>query len=163
MDKILNKVANVGQFGVGKTSLKRRFVQSIFNEDHISTIGVNIDEKTIELDNVLLKNIISDIDGESSITVVNSSYLKGSQDLFLVSDLTRRETFLSFKQNVSDHRRAAGDKVPIKLLCKKTDMLDPDALDSQETNIPIDNYILTSAKTRENVEEAFLELAKDML
>ena len=163
MEKTVKKVAIVGQFGVAKTSLHRLLVKSIFNEEYISTIGFNIDEKTTEGDRETLKVIIWDIAGESSITVVGPGYPKGTQGLFYVSDITRRETFLNLDQNVADVRLDVGDQIPIKILSNKVDPLDSESLECKKEKIPIQDRITSSAKIGENVENTFLKSAKSML
>ena len=44
------KICMLGSFGVGKTSLVRRFVESAFSETYLTTVGVKVDKKTVQLD-----------------------------------------------------------------------------------------------------------------
>ena len=75
-----------------------------------------------------------------------------------MSDLKRRETFLNLRQNVSDIQRTIGKEISIINLYNKCDLLLSDEQEKQITNIPLDNYILTSVKKGENVENTFLDL-----
>ena len=43
------KICMLGGFSVGKTSLVKRYVQSIFSEAYLTTVGVKIDKKTVDL------------------------------------------------------------------------------------------------------------------
>ena len=60
------KVILVGHFGVGKSSLVKRFVHSQFSEEYITTIGVKIDKKAITVNGITVNLLIWDIAGEDS-------------------------------------------------------------------------------------------------
>ena len=52
------KICIVGSFGVGKTSLVRRFVDSIFDESYLATVGVKIDRKDVRIGSTAVTSII---------------------------------------------------------------------------------------------------------
>ena len=60
---IQKKVCMVGLFGTGKTSLVQQFVHSLFSERYLSTVGVKIDRKPMEVDGVALTLVLWDLAG----------------------------------------------------------------------------------------------------
>ena len=55
------KICLLGAFGVGKTSLTRRFVSSIFSDAYLTTVGVKIDKKTLDVGTTPVSLVIWDI------------------------------------------------------------------------------------------------------
>src|SRR5580765_6356878 len=80
----------LGGFGVGKTSLVSRFVHSIFSDTYLTTIGVKIDKKTVDVDAERVDMVVWDIHGEDEFQKVRMSYLRGASGYLLVVDGTRR-------------------------------------------------------------------------
>ena len=90
----INLNHNVGDFSVGKTSLIRRFVENVFDESYLTTIGVRVSQKSVSLndgkpDATLL---IWDIAGNDGLTTVVHQYIQGSSGAIITGDLTREET-----------------------------------------------------------------------
>jgi small GTP-binding protein len=69
------KVALVGAYGVGKTSLMRRFISSEFSEKYHATLGVKVDKKTVSVDGTDLMLMIWDIAGAEDHFSVPSHYV----------------------------------------------------------------------------------------
>ena len=87
------KVVLLGHFGVGKTSLLRRFVEATFSEDYMVTVGVHVKKKEVIIDKEPLTLIIWDIEGNTSIEKARNSYLIGTNGFIYVFDVTRPETY----------------------------------------------------------------------
>ena len=87
---IKKKVLLLGSFAVGKTSLVKRYIYSIFSEKYHTTIGVKIDQKDIAVDSSDIRMIIWDIHGEDEFQKIHSSYLTGASGFMLVFDCTRK-------------------------------------------------------------------------
>jgi small GTP-binding protein len=96
MSIISKKICLVGDFGVGKTSLIRRFVESQFSDRYLSTVGVKISRKRIETEQLgqplSLQVLIWDIEGSTKYKAIAPSYLQGASGAVMVADLTRQET-----------------------------------------------------------------------
>ena len=89
---IQKKVCMVGVFGTGKTSLVQQFVHSMFSERYLSTVGVKIDRKPLELDGTALTLVLWDLAGRDKHEDITSSYLRGAHAVLYVADGTRKET-----------------------------------------------------------------------
>ncbi len=162
---IKKKVCMLGSFAVGKTSLVQRFVNSIFSEKYHTTIGVKIDQKLIKIDDNDVNLMLWDIHGEDEFQKVKPAYIMGSSGYFIVMDGTRRnsiETGLALREMVE---KTIGN-VPFILLINKVDLIDNWEIkteDIEELKKRGPEVILTSAKTGDAVEEAFISLTRQML
>lgn len=162
---VAKKVALLGSFAVGKTSLVARFVKSMFSDEYHTTIGVKVDKKVMEVDGTEVKLMIWDIAGKDDFFEPPVSFLKGSAGYFIVVDGTRGATVEVARKLRERMQETAGD-VPFVLLINKVDLRD----DWEITDDDIEGLknegmtvMLTSAKTGELVEDAFLHLTKAML
>ena len=75
---VQKKICMLGGFSVGKTSLVKRYVQSVFSEAYLTTVGVKIDKKTVDLPGKTVNLILWDLAGEDDIASLRMSYLRGS-------------------------------------------------------------------------------------
>ncbi len=160
--KLSKKVVLIGHFGVGKTSLFRRFIDNAFSEDYKSTLGVQIQKKTLELsDDTKLSMIIWDTEGHASIEDNRTSYLLGSNAFIYVFDLTRKDTYENITDEIAFLEQNYSKSI-IKIVGNKLDAVDRpktiELLKKQE----ISYDYLTSAKTSKNVEKLFRQLAEDL-
>jgi len=159
------KICMLGSFSVGKTSLVRRFVNGIFNEQYQTSIGVKIDNKTVDVSGEEVKLLLWDIYGEDRFQKVQMSYLSGMSGYLLVVDPTRRDTLedaLDLQQRINE----AKGLVPSILLLNKCDLLEDWDIDLDRIALLERNrqpVLRTSAKTGEGVELAFSRLAQAML
>lgn len=162
---IQKKVCMLGSFAVGKTSLVSRFVKSIFSEKYLTTVGVKIDKKVLNLDGDDVQLMLWDLQGEDEFNRVRMSYFRGASGFLLVADGTRPETLdiaLELKERVDD---SVGD-LPFIMLLNKAD-LEEDWEIGPEPTAALDGrgwtVMKTSAKTGQNVEQAFQALTGKML
>jgi small GTP-binding protein len=167
------KVCLLGDFAVGKTSLVRRFVYDLFDDRYISTIGVKVSRKTINIarqhDVVELIIMLWDLAGSEEFDHMRVTYLRGASGVLLVGDLTRPATFASLLNYVADFDQHRG-RIPLVLAANKADLLgdsdgDRAALASVEAvaadlQVPL---FQTSALTGDEVEQAFRHLGRMMV
>lgn len=162
---IQKKICVLGAFAVGKTSLVRRFVTSIFSARYHTTIGVKIDCKALRLNGSALNLVIWDIHGEDVFQKVRASYMRGAAGYVLVVDGTRRGTLDQMLTLQTRAKEAIGD-APFIVLLNKADLDDQWDLDD---GIIADleargwTVILTSAKTGTGVDVAFDTLARQLI
>lgn len=163
---IQKKICMLGDFAVGKTSLVRRFVESRFSDNYLSSIGVNITRKELTFqDGPNIRFLIWDLAGSNKFTGVQTSYILGSAGALIVCDLTRLETFHSLSKYVSclhEVRPCA----PFIIIVNKFDLIDIEQQQMQELKQQAfqlkARFFITSAKTGEGVESAFYALAQEI-
>lgn len=162
---IQKKICMLGATGVGKTSLVRRFVQSIYSEKYHTTIGVKIDKKTVAVGDEEVNLLLWDLQGEDETFKIKPAFLRGASGYFIVVDLTRHETFVTAFSIQQMVEREVGP-LPFIVLFNKND------LDEQFEVLPNEleemikygwKMFRTSAKSGERVEEAFQTLAAKMI
>jgi small GTP-binding protein len=159
------KVCLLGGFGVGKTSLVKRYVQSIFSDTYLTTVGVKIEKKMVNVGAAEVALILWDIAGEDDISGIRTSYLRGAAGYFLVVDVTRGET-LAVSKSIQARVTAEIGSVPFLFLFNKSDLKEQWDLPEQSVDdLQGAGHVVlrTSAKTGEGVEEAFQTLAQRMV
>lgn len=162
---IKKKICMLGAYNVGKTSLVRQFVFSIFEDRYHSTIGVKIDKKEIEIEDQKLQFMLWDVAGEDERFSVPPSYLRGAAGYLLVIDGTRKKT-LEQALNLQERAEEAVGNVPFIAVLNKCDLMDEWELDENvmdELSGKNWEVLKTSAKLGTGVEEVFLKLGKMIL
>lgn len=156
------KVVLVGHFGVGKSSLVRRFVQNTFSDSYIVTIGVHILKKEIKIDEMDLTLIIWDIEGKDDIQKVRSSYLLGTSGFIYVVDPTRPQTFERFNEEM-DFIMTNFPTSKLVSVANKVDLINLEDFKEvlKEKNIQIDYF--ASAKLGKEVENVFQTIGMKMI
>ncbi len=161
---IQKKVCMLGTFSVGKTSLVRRFVESIYSDKYHTTVGVKIDKKVVQLDGSELMLLLWDIEGTESEHDLRKSYLRGAAGYLLVADGTRQDTLYKALALQTRVEETIGS-VPFLLLMNKADLSDQWSISEREATALSEKgweVIQTSAKTGLGVENAFHSLAKKL-
>ncbi|KAJ9184362.1 hypothetical protein P3X46_004094 [Hevea brasiliensis] len=158
------RILLIGDSGVGKSSLLVSFISSSV-EDLSPTIGVDFKVKQLMVGGKRLKLTIWDTAGQERFRTLTSSYYRNAQGIILVYDVTRRETFT----NLSDVWAKEVDlhctnKDCVKMLVgNKVDIESEGVVRREEGNALAKvhgcTFLECSAKTRQNVEKCFEELA----
>lgn len=161
--RVVKKISLLGDSGVGKTSLIKKFVYDKFDDTYIETIGTKVSRKEVHCrttsgDDALVLMMIWDIIGHKDPRVVPKSYYMGVSGVMVVCDITRKETFKELKFWIDRMHSVVGAKVPMVVLANKADLPDHEVTKAEldaltaETGAP---WFLTSAKEGANVESAF--------
>jgi small GTP-binding protein len=166
--EMMKKMCVIGEAAAGKTSLIRRFVVDKFDDKYIVTIGTKTSKKILSIRdgnvNVSLKLMIWDILGQSHFDKLKESAFKGSNGAFIVLDLTRKETLQAFDKWLESLYNIVPN-IPVIVLANKND-LEP-KFTKEEIEESLNKYgfpyFLTSAKTGENVDNAFYTIGKMMI
>jgi len=162
VNKLSKKIALVGSFGVGKTSLFRRFIDNEFSTDYKSTLGVQIQKKVIAMDNgTELTMILWDTEGHEDISEGRSSYLLGSHAFVYVFDITRIDTYKDINNQLNFLKERYPNAV-FKVVGNKVDAAIKKKVAETLVEHKVDYDYLTSAKTGEYVEELFADIAVDL-
>lgn len=162
------KIVLIGDFGTGKTSLIRRYVDNSFSEDYLSSIGVSISKKTISTN---INNeehnsnmMIWDIEGKTDFKPILAHYLNGAKGFIIVADLTRKNTIDSICEHIELCLKTVPN-APICIAFNKSDLeheqIDIESFKNLSANII--TVLKTSAKEDSFVEEAFLFLNKEII
>ena len=160
--KLSKKVTLIGPFGVGKTSLFRRYIDDAFSEDYKSTLGVQIQKRVIKMDNgIELSLILWDTEGHMEISEGRNAYLMGSHTFIYVFDLTRIDTYQNINTQL-EFLKKNFPNIPVKLVGNKLDTVFKTKVKEslKEHNVAAD--YLTSAKTGAQVEALFNEIAVEL-
>ncbi|WP_373536412.1 Rab family GTPase [Microcoleus sp.] len=171
---ISKKMCMIGDFGVGKTSLIRRFVDRQFSDEYLSTVGVKISSKIITLENIkqqanlTAKLLIWDLEGHTKFKGIAPTYLQGASGVLIVADVSRTETV----ERIPEHIKLFSSVNPkglIIIALNKVDLIDEEKLAMLveiSHAIAKDKVIAvytTSAKTGQDVDEIFQKLAYTMV
>lgn len=161
-------MALMGEGGVGKTSLIRRFVLDEYEDTYLHTVGTKVSK--IELNVPYGKDVevqvdlaIFDIMGQRGFRdMVRETYFHGCQALMAVCDLTRRDSLYALNDWISSALEISGD-VPVYILGNKKDLADRRVVTEEDIGKVAEPvgapFIVTSAKTGEFVDDAFNALA----
>lgn len=181
MTRYKAKVCLLGDQTVGKTSLIRKFVLDQFSDDYIPTIGTKVTKRDVKLERngekLNISLMVWDINGqwdmfkESVAEFKNfkppTRFFSNSNGVFIVCDLTRRETFTHIHFWYDNIVKELGYKIPTVLLGNKHDMTEKVALTQEDITVMNKDFnfpfFYTSARTGENVEKAFQTLADQIL
>jgi small GTP-binding protein len=162
---IQKKVCMLGTYAVGKTSLVRRFVESIYTDKYHTTVGVKIDKKQVQVADKELTMMLWDVEGTDTEHELRTSYLRGASGYLLVADGTRNDTLYKALAIQGKVVEAIGT-VPFLLLLNKMDLAEDWSISERETEALHEKgweVVSTSAKSGRGVEEAFNSLARKMV
>jgi small GTP-binding protein len=167
--QLKSKICLVGDKSVGKTSLICRYVMNMFDEQYITTIGTRVSKKEVHVlmpERDLLIDVdmtIWDIMGEKGFReLLKDAYFYGANGILAVADITRRRTLDGLDDWIDGVEEVVG-KVPIILAVNKLDLTSSAQFRerdvAQVAKAYDSEFVLTSAKNGDNVEEAFRRLA----
>jgi small GTP-binding protein len=161
------KVIIIGEAGVGKTSLVKKFVSDRFTSDYRVSIGANLFVKELILNSDTDVSIqIWDIAGQEKWVKMRHLYYRGAHGALIVGDLTRGNTFEQLKEFWNpDLIKFCGD-IPKILVVNKVDLesiVSNSDIEKLAQIINVKATIFTSAKNGQNVEEAFHQIAESII
>ncbi|MFT3763829.1 MAG: Rab family GTPase [Pseudoxanthomonas sp.] len=166
MNSVSRKVSLLGDFAVGKTSTVARAVRNTFSPAYLTTVGVKVDSKTVQVGNAPagaseLRLVLWDIAGADTLDQMRANYLGGSHGLLLVADGTRADTVDAALDLREQAQRLLGRTLPAALLLNKCDLageweVPPPRIRELSARLPV---FSTSALSGAGVEEAFAALA----
>jgi small GTP-binding protein len=163
---VQKKICMLGTFAVGKTSLVRRFISSIFSDKYHTTLGVKVDKKLVDINETQkMMMMLWDIEGAEQAHELRKSYLRGASGYLLVADGTRRETLYKALEIQTRAQETLG-LIPYIFLINKADLVNEWTIEERELEALVEKgwkIIKTSAKSGVGVEEAFMSLAQKML
>jgi Ras-related protein Rab-8A len=164
---VLIKLLMIGDSGVGKSCLLLRFSDDSFTPTFITTIGIDFKIKTIDLNGKRVKLQIWDTAGQERFRTITTAYYRGANGILLVYDVTDENSFLNIRNWMKSIDQHAADSVKRILIGNKADMVNERVIETVRGQALADEYGIKffecSAKTDQNVTEAFMEIARQSM
>ena len=162
------KILFVGETQVGKTSLIIKYTDCTFQQEGITTLGVDLKYKYIKKDNENLRLDLWDTAGQERFRNIAKSFYYGANGIIFIFDLASSESFDKLKFWIEDSKDKINDNnLELLMVGNKSDLIDERVVTkekiqkfSEQYNIP---YFETSAKTGEGIEEMFNTLINKLL
>ena len=163
----LFKLLLIGNSSVGKSSLLFRFVENVWDDNFVPTIGVDFKVKTVEIGDKKVKMHIQDTAGQERFKNITASYYRGGNGVLVVYDITDRESFDNLNSWLIEIEKNANKNVYKLLIGNKSDLEEKRKVTFQEgKDFATSNgmqFIETSAKTASKVQEAFELLTQEII
>ncbi|XP_070834754.1 ras-related protein Rab-15-like [Chaetodon trifascialis] len=164
---VLFRLLLLGDSGVGKTCMLRRFTESEFDPGHISTIGVDFKMKTLDIDGVKVRIQIWDTAGQERYQTITKQYYRRAQGIIFVYDITSKTSFQHLAKWASDVDEYAPDMVQRILVGNKSDEEQRRQVTKDQGSKLAETYGMeffeTSASTSSNISESFTRMAELVL
>ncbi|XP_031572186.1 ras-related protein Rab-38-like [Actinia tenebrosa] len=168
----LYKVLVIGEYGVGKTSIIRRYTEGYFSPNYKLTIGVDFALKVIHWDPKTKINLqLWDVAGHERFGHMTRVYYKYAIAAVIVFDVSRPATFeavFKWYKDISEKVMLTNESpIPIILLANKCD-LEEFPVDHEKLNLfcqenRFAGWFPTSAKEDKNIDEAMRFLVQSIL
>ena len=166
MKQFIFKAIVIGDGGVGKTSILRRYVHEQFDPQYKKTIGVAHAVKRVNIEDREITLTIWDTGGQELFDCIRPQYYRGANGAIIVFDVTNKESFDHLDKWFNDLQAQCG-KIPIILVANKIDLIEKQVIPLEEgERYALKNdltFFATSAKTGENVVDIMKELAEMLL
>ena len=160
------KVVIIGDSGVGKTNLLKRFITNTFSEDTKATVGVEFMSRTYKIDKYIFKVEIWDTAGQERYKSITAVYYKGAKGALVVYDTTSKVSFDNLDKWMEEITEKTSKDIKIMIIGNKIDLKEFREVPTEEAikkakamGVPI---LETSALDATNVNKAFYDLLREV-
>lgn len=160
------KLVVLGDSGVGKTNLIKRFINDEFSFESKATIGVEFINKNYRINKEIFKIEIWDTAGQERYKSITAAYYKGAKGALIVYDVTSKSSFNNLDKWIKEIKERGDNNVKLMIAGNKVDLMEErevqteEAMDkAKEMEVPV---METSALDSTNVKKAFEYLLKEM-
>jgi Ras-related protein Rab-1A len=158
INPITYKLIIIGDLGVGKTCLVKRYVDGEHTYDYTSTIGVDFLTKSVEIDKKQYKLNMWDTTGQERFQSITTSFYRDTNCVLLVFDLNDAQSFTALKYYMERIRNFCNENTPVFLVGNKCDLENKVSKNNinlfiEENNIK--GYVSTSSKNNTGVNDIF--------
>ena len=163
-EDVILKIIILGASTVGKTSIFLRYFNNEFSHGTLTTLGVDFKTKFFKFEDKKLKINYIDTAGQEKFKSISENYLKGTDGVILVFDLTNKETLDLVNYWADCIKKNNRDNIGLILFGNKSDLENDRDVTYEEGKNLADKlkclYYEGSAKTGENIEFVMNEIAK---
>ena len=160
------KIIIIGDSGVGKSCFFMQFTEGNFKDDHNVTIGVEYGVRIIKVEDKMIKLELWDTAGQEAFRAITRSFYRNANGVILMYDLTRLESFENLEDWLREVRTNSAPDVTVLVVGNMLDLADEEReVDSSTAekfvkDNKLDGFTEASAKTADNVNEAFYKIAE---
>jgi len=160
------KISIVGDGGVGKTSLIKKYTKGTFETDYVKTIGAQFSRYDKQIDSDIIKLIFWDIAGQDDFNFLHPLFFQESKACIIVFSLEEndlgKDSFTHIQNWYEEMKKYCGE-IPVVLFANKMDLIKNEDIDEDKIQATVEHYnflgyYLTSAKTGDGVTDAFNRL-----
>ena len=161
------KLLIVGDSSVGKTNFIYRFIENRFNENYMTTTGIDLKTMNIEIKNKKIRVQLWDTAGQEKYRAITTNLFLKVQGTLVVYDITNQDSFVNLKSWVKSIKDECGRQMQILLIGNKSDLDEKREISKDEAlayakEEKVD-YLETSSKTGENIQKAIQILCEKVL
>ena len=166
-NELIFNIITLGDAAVGKTSIIRRYIYDSFDENSLSTIGLQFSFKTLTLKNKkAIKLKLVDTAGQEKYRSLTQSYYKNADAALFVFSLDNIQSFQTINDWIQQFKdnHENGEKIPKYLVGNKNDLerkVSQELIDELNKKINF-KYISTSAKNNDNIDFLFEEVGEEL-
>ena len=157
--EMMFKVVLVGDSFVGKTNIMSKYLKNEFHEDSKSTVGVEFGSKQFIIENHKIKAQIWDTAGQERYKSITSAYYKGAKGVFVIYDISNKNSFDSIDSWVNDVKATADKRLTVVIIGNKCDLEEQRQVTTQEGEQKATKleaaFFETSALLGQNLDKAF--------
>lgn len=164
--EMIFKLIIIGDSTTGKTNILSRYLNNKFEKISKSTIGVELGNKTFNIKNNIVNCQIWDTAGQERYRSMTKAYYKGALGALIVYDITKKTTFESVENWLTDLKNSADQKISVILIGNKNDLEEEREVTIEEGEMKAKEFgiafLETSALNGTNIEKAFKTLVEEV-